>query len=35
MAGQTLATPHKIIRRSRIAPLEHVAVIGAGGGFIW
>jgi D-arabinose 1-dehydrogenase-like Zn-dependent alcohol dehydrogenase len=27
-----VATPYKVIRRARIAPLEHVAVIGAGGG---
>jgi propanol-preferring alcohol dehydrogenase len=27
-----VATPYKVIRWARIAPLEHVAVIGAGGG---
>jgi D-arabinose 1-dehydrogenase-like Zn-dependent alcohol dehydrogenase len=27
-----VATPYKVIRRARIAPLEQVAVIGAGGG---
>jgi D-arabinose 1-dehydrogenase-like Zn-dependent alcohol dehydrogenase len=27
-----VATPYKVIRRARIAPLEHIAVIGAGGG---
>jgi len=27
-----LATPYKVIRKARIAPLENVAVVGAGGG---
>lgn len=27
-----VATPYKVIRRARITPLDHVAVIGAGGG---
>lgn len=27
-----VATPYKVVRRTRLAPLEHVAVIGAGGG---
>jgi D-arabinose 1-dehydrogenase-like Zn-dependent alcohol dehydrogenase len=30
--SDAVATPYKVIRRARVAPLEHVAVIGAGGG---